>query len=74
MTECVILFRNTINNRVGFVTEDDAESIAVFVDRDKAIEAAFQVPILQAYPWQLVELDELPRRPASDVGQSREGK
>lgn len=59
MSECVILFRNTSNKRVGFVTEDDCESIAVFADRDKAIQAAFNVPILQAYPWQLVELDEI---------------
>lgn len=59
MSECVILFRNTSNQRVGFVTEDDCESIAVFPDREKAIQAAFNVPILQAYPWQLVELDEI---------------
>lgn len=59
MSECVILFRNTMNKRVGFVTEDDCENIAVFADRDQAIKAAFNVPILQAYPWQLVELDEI---------------
>ena len=59
MTECVILFRNTMNKRVGFVTEDDCESIAVFPDRDEAIKAAFNVPICQVYPWQLVELDEI---------------
>ena len=48
-----------MNKRVGFVTEDDCENIAVFPDRDEAIKAAFNVPILQAYPWELVELDEL---------------
>jgi hypothetical protein len=59
LTECVILFRNTLNKRVGFVTEDDCESIAVFPSRDEAIKAAFNVPICAAYPWQLVELDEI---------------
>jgi len=59
MSECVILFRNTSNQRVGFVTENDCENIAVFSDRDEAIKAAFNVPILQVYPWQLVELDEI---------------
>ena len=59
MTECVILFRNSTNNKIGFVTEDDCESIAVFLDRDAAIKAAFNVLVLQAYAWQLVELDEL---------------
>lgn len=59
MTECVILFRNSKNKRVGFVTEDDCETIAVFSDRDAAIKAAFNVPVLQVFTWQLVELDEL---------------
>jgi hypothetical protein len=59
MSECVILFRNTGNKQVGFVTEDDCETIAVFADRDAAIKAAFNVPACAAFPWQLVELDEL---------------
>lgn len=59
MSECVILFRNSTNKKIDFVTGDDCESIAVFPNRDAAIKAAFNVPVLQAYDWQLVELDEI---------------
>jgi len=59
MTECVILFRNSRNKQVGFVTKDDGESIAVFPSRAAAEEVIVDVPILEAYPWQILELDEL---------------
>jgi hypothetical protein len=58
MYECVILFRNTMNDRVGFVTDAEGE-MRVFANRDEALAEADHVPILQVYPWQLVELDEL---------------
>jgi hypothetical protein len=56
----VILFRNTANGRVGYVTDDDGE-LAVFPDRDAAIEATKIVPILRSrgHPYQIIELDEL---------------
>jgi hypothetical protein len=60
MSECVILFRNTQNNRVGFVIDgDDPCEIAVFPHRDAAIDVAAHIPILRAFPYQIVELDEL---------------
>lgn len=59
--ECVILFRNTQNGRVGYV--GDGDEIAVFTDYDEAVSAALNdVPICRAFPWQVVELDELPDR------------
>ncbi len=58
----VILFRNTLNNRVGFVTEDDCESILVFPTFAEALNAVGTVPILRAYPYQIVALDDLPAK------------
>jgi len=57
--QCVILFRNTMNKRVGFVTEDDLENIKVFPNMHDALEAVGDVPILRAYPYQIIELDEI---------------
>ena len=59
MDHC-ILFRNTSNGRIGFVSEgDDSDVIAVYPDLDAAVEASENVPILRAYPFQIVCLDEL---------------
>lgn len=54
----VILFRNTLNNRVGFVTDDNGEML-VFPNQDAAVAATDIVPILRAYPYQIIELDEI---------------
>lgn len=59
MIECVILFRNTQNGKVGFVCENDGENIAVYKNRDAAIDGVPDVPILRAFPYQIIELDEL---------------
>jgi hypothetical protein len=58
MMECVILFRNTGNGAVGFIGDDG--EIAVF-EREEAIEFALSgdSPALRAFPYQIVELDEL---------------
>ena len=56
--DCVILFRNTINNRVGFVSDEDGE-LRVFPNQDVAIAVAEEVPICRAYPYQIIALDEL---------------
>jgi hypothetical protein len=61
-TQCVILYRNSRNNRVGYVSDEDGESIAVFESEAEAMETAHQVPICQAYPYQIVELSDLPLR------------
>lgn len=58
--ECVILFRNTGNGAVGFIS--DGDEIAVFKDRVEASEFAQSTdcpPVLDAYPYQIVELDDL---------------
>lgn len=58
MVECVILFRNTQNGRVGYVSDDKGE-IAVFPHDDAAIAAAEHTTICKAFPYQIVPLDEL---------------
>lgn len=58
--ECVILFRNTQNGRVGFIAaNDDPGEIAVFKNRDEAIACTEWQPLLRAFPYQIVEVDEL---------------
>jgi len=62
MTECVILWRNTQLGRggVGFIsTDDDPDKIAVFKDRDEAIDCALKHPLFRAFPYQIVELEDL---------------
>jgi len=58
MMQAVILWRNTQNGQVGFISSDD-DNIAVFADRDEAIELAENHHLLRAFPYQVVELDEL---------------
>jgi hypothetical protein len=55
--ECVILFRNTQNGRVGFVS--DGDEIAVYPNYDEAAKASDDIPICQAFPHQIVELEDL---------------
>lgn len=61
--ECVILYRNTQNDKVGFVTDGEDSLglplIAVFKHIDDAIEAASYTTVCKAFPYQIVELDEL---------------
>lgn len=57
VSECIIIFRNTSNQRIGYVTFDERGDLAVFKDRDEAEKASRKVPICQAYPFQIVELD-----------------
>lgn len=58
--ECVILFRNTQNGRVGFIDEADGQ-ISVFENEDVALDFALsgRSPVLTAFPYQVVKLDEL---------------
>lgn len=57
--ETVILFRNTQTGRVGFIA--DGDEIAVFKNEDEAIQFAEsgKSPLLKAFPYQVVPLDEL---------------
>lgn len=60
--ECVILFRNTQNGRVGFISDEDKpDHMAIFKSEDDAIGFARHggSPVLRAFPWQVVLLDEL---------------
>lgn len=56
MTECVILLRGP-NGKITFIGEGD--EIAVFADRYEAIALALKHHLLQSFPYQIVELDEL---------------
>jgi hypothetical protein len=61
VTECVILFRYD-NGRVDFVHEgdDDPPRMAIYPNRDTAIESALNtVPICRVVPYQVVELEDL---------------
>jgi hypothetical protein len=56
----VILWRNTGNGAVGFISEDDApDQIAVFDDLDDAIDLAASHHVCRAFPHQIVELYDL---------------
>lgn len=57
--QCVILYRNSANKAVGFVSDESGENIAVFKDSDEADDVAHSVPICQAYPYQIVELTDI---------------
>lgn len=59
MYECVILWRNTQSNKVGYVSDGDGDQIMVYADRDAAIRDVPNIPILRAFPYQIVEMDEL---------------
>lgn len=53
--QTVILWKNTQNGRVGFIGDDD--EIAVFDSRDQAQELAWEHPLLQAFPYQIVDVE-----------------
>lgn len=57
MTAYVILFRNTISKQIGYVNKsDEDDNVKVFETYTDAAEAAQQVPICQACPYEIVEL------------------
>lgn len=58
--ECVILFRNPFNDKIGFMPDSDGQ-IAVWPDHDAAVESieSFQPPKKKDWVYQIVELDEL---------------
>lgn len=57
-TECIILWRNTQNNRIGFVA-DEYGDIEVFPTYGTALAAAGRTTVCKAFPYKIVELDEL---------------
>lgn len=59
--ECVILWRNTGNGMVGYLSRSDEQTdeIAVFNDFEAALRIAHQHPLCKAFPYQIVVLDEL---------------
>ena len=57
MIECVILLRNTTSGVVMCIEDDDG--IAVFKNHDEAVACADSQIMCQAFPYQIVELDEL---------------
>lgn len=56
--ECVILWRNTQNGAVGFISNEEGD-LEVFANRDDAGSFALNSGLLQAFPYQIVELEEL---------------
>lgn len=58
--DCVILYR-THGGRVDFISEEEDGNInvVVFPDVDTAIDFTDHNRLLQAVPYQIVELDEL---------------
>ena len=58
--ECVILYRNTNNGKVGFVTDGDSDVMMVYRDVESAERDIPNIAILRGYPYQIVELSELP--------------
>ena len=57
--QCVILYRNTQNNCVGFISEVDPDQIAVFSNWERARHFADKNMLLRAFPYQIVELDDI---------------
>ena len=55
--ECIILFRNTGNGNVGVISDGDNPHI--FANRSEAIQCTRDHPLFVAFPYQIVELDEL---------------
>lgn len=53
----IILYRNTENGKIGFVTDEDGESIKVWPSYQAALADVPNVPILRAYPHELIEFD-----------------
>jgi hypothetical protein len=51
----VILFRNTMNGKIGVVEDTENESIVVFETEEEAEAAAERVPVCWAYPFSIVE-------------------
>ena len=56
--ECVILLRNPEHGQVIPIT-DGEDGIHVFDNHEDAVELAEHHPLCQAWPHQIVELDEL---------------
>lgn len=57
--ECVILFRNTQNGKVGFVSDGEPDRIAVFESEEQAEREAPGITICKAFPYQIVRLEDL---------------
>lgn len=57
--ECVILYRNPGSGGVGYVSDGESDKIMVYTDHDAALRDVPNVPVLRAWPYQIVVLDEL---------------
>ncbi len=59
MTECVILLRNPNGGRVVIIMRDDGDGPHVWPNQDDAIAWAENSKLCFAWPYQIVELEEL---------------
>lgn len=58
MTECIIIYRNPNSDHVGAIVDsDEPDRIYRFANTDEAIAFADVSPLLQAFPYQIIELD-----------------
>ncbi len=57
--ECIIIFRNPSNGAVGFIHGEEPDQPLVFKHMDEAVAFADGRRLLQAWPYQIIELDEL---------------
>lgn len=57
--QCVILFRNTQNGAVGFVSDGESDRIAVFDSEEQAEREAPGITICRAFPYQIVRLEDI---------------
>lgn len=58
--ECVILWRNTQNGKVGYIADGDSDRIMVYANYRQALHDIPNIPVLQAgFPYQIVELENL---------------
>ncbi len=61
MTECIIVFRNPKTRSVWVIEDGDTlfTDIAVFPNEEEAQRFVAESSLLQAWPYQIVELDDL---------------
>lgn len=57
--ECVILYRNPRNKAVGYVSDGDGDKIMVYATEELAERDVPNIPILRAFPYQIVPLDQI---------------
>lgn len=58
MLSCIIIFRSTETNELGFVMDENGK-LKVFANIYAALAATDALAFLQTAPYQIIELDEV---------------